>query len=249
MANDFPYLYPYSRAEAIRLGEAQMYDDSFHLNVNCARDIEQAIRDYSDDSEVDLNDGCAEAVLEKYGFKRVNFVLANSVKETGCQQLLGEGVRQWAKRAFVPSDGRYNRYYAADTAASLLESFIAQARQAYQALGLFEAEHCEADASKLDYKGKVLVLSPDTLRESCWSPRDQLWLAEGGFGCSPSARGRAVYASCLGDGERTRWNREDFIGPIKEEFLPDWALEKLTELYAGEQAEEVRDCRGPEMKF
>lgn len=103
MANDFPYLYPYSRAEAIRLGEAQMYDDSFHLNVNCARDIEQAIRDYSDDSEVDLNDGCAEAVLEKYGFKRVNFVLANSVKETGCQQLLGEGVRQWAKRAFVPS--------------------------------------------------------------------------------------------------------------------------------------------------
>jgi len=28
----------------------------------------------------------------------------------------------------------------------------------------------------------------------------------------------------------TRWNRADFIGVLKDEFLPDWAAEKLAEL-------------------
>ena len=60
-------------------------------------------------------------------------------------------------------------------------------------------------------------------------------LAEGGFGCSPTASGRAVYATCLGDGEQKRWNRADFIGVLKDEFLPDWAREKLNELQAQKQ--------------
>ena len=88
----------------------------------------------------------------------------------------------------------------------------------------------------MDYTGKVLVLSPDTLKESCWTPRDQLWVAEGGFGCSPAARGQAVYATCLGDGEKTRWNRADFIGVLKDEFLPDWAAQKLEELQSQKQS-------------
>lgn len=68
-------------------------------------------------------------------------------------------------------------------------------------------------------------------------------LAEGGFGCSPSARGRAVYATCLGDGERTRWNREDFAGVLKEKFLPGWAQARLEELRRQEQ----RQINGPAM--
>ena len=80
-------------------------------------------------------------------------------------------------------------------------------------------------------EGSVLVMIPPyTLKESCWSPENQLWLATGGFGCSPSAAGRAVYATCLGDGEQTRWDRSDFIGILKEEHLPDWARESLEQL-------------------
>ena len=141
----------------------------------------------------------------------------------------------------MPPDGKYNRHYAADTAAALLEEFIGQARAAYQELGLFGPEHC--DSSAQDYDGKVLVLSLDTLRESCWTPRDQLWVSDGGFGCSPTASGRAVYATCLGDGEQTRWNRSDFIGALDEQYLPDWAQEKLEELRGQEQ----RQTGGPIM--
>ena len=89
----------------------------------------------------------------------------------------------------------------------------------------------------MDYTGKILVLSTDTLREACWSPQNQLWLAESGFGCSPTARGRSVLCVCLGDGERTRWNRNDFIGVLKDEYLPDWAKEALKQYQRPEQAE------------
>ncbi|MFR1990318.1 MAG: hypothetical protein ACLS3C_09765 [Oscillospiraceae bacterium] len=72
--------------------------------------------------------------------------------------------------------------------------------------------------SELDYTGKVLVLSPNTLKEEYWSPENQLWLAQSGFGCSPTARGRSILCVCLGDGEQTRWNRNDFIGVLKDEY-------------------------------
>ena len=232
---DFPYLYPYSWSEANRRGERQMHEDSFRRNAGCARAIEQAIRDHFNEADRELADGCARSVLEQYGFKRVNFVLANSLQEMGCPYLISDGVRAWGREIYVPADG-YNRYFAVDTAAASLEAFIGQARAEYQALGLFGPEHCINDQSGLDYTGKVLVMSPDTLRESCWSTHDQLWLAQGGFGCSPTASGRAVYATCLGDGEQTRWDRADFIGVLDDQFLPDWAREKLEELQAQKQS-------------
>ena len=231
--DDHPYVYPYSRAEARRLGEVQKHEDSFRLNVECARAIEQAIRGHFDEAAEKLEDGFAQTVLDQYGFTRVKFVLANSVKEMGMPHLLSDTARNWAAQTFVPPDGKHNRYFATDTAASLLEAFIQQTRDAYQTLGLFGPEHCIGN--DLDYKGRVLVLRPETLRESCWDARNQLWLGEGGFGCSPTSLGRAVYATCLGDGEQTRWDRSDFTGVLDERYLPDWALERLEELRAPRQ--------------
>ena len=84
-------------------------------------------------------------------------------------------------------------------------------------------------------EGRVLVLSPDTLKESCWTPQNQLWLAHDGFGCTPGAIGRSIRCTCLGDGEETRWNRTDFIGVLKEECLPQWAAEALSKLTEGKE--------------
>lgn len=237
--SDFPYLYRNSFREAEGCGELQKYEDSFRLNVECARAIEQAVRDHFNEADEGLRDGCAQSVLEQYGFKRVNFVLANSLKEfqkSVCNHLVHDETYQWGQKTFVPPDGKYNRYFAVDTAAALLEAFIGQAREAYQALGLFGPEHCVNGGDSLDYTGRVLVMSPDTLREKCWDAHNMLWVAESGFGCSPTASGRAVYATCLGDGEQTRWNRADFLGVLKDEFLPDWAREKLDELQAQKQS-------------
>ena len=45
-----------------------------------------------------------------------------------------------------------------------------------------------------------------------------------------------MYATCLGDGEQTRGNRSDFTGVLDEQYLPDWAREKLEELQAPKQS-------------
>ena len=238
MAAVFPYVYPNSRNEAHRLKEVQRHKDSFRLNVDCARAIEQTIREHFDEADETLAEDCAQSVLERYGFKRVNFVLANSLRElqkSSSGHLISDEAYQWGEGISVPPDGKYNRYYTVDTAAALLEAFTDQAREACQALGLFGPEHCADDRTEQDYKGKVLVLSLGSLRESCWDPRSQLWYGEGGFGCSPTASGRAVYATCLGGGERTRWNRSDFAGVLDEQYLPDWAMEKLEELRGPQQ--------------
>ena len=245
--DDFPYLCRDPYGEAVRYGMEKQYDASFRENVICARAIEQAIRDYSDEVNGGLAEGCVQSVLERYGFKRVNFVLANSLQElkkSACDHLVSDETYQWGRRTFVPEDGRFNRYYTVDTAARLLEGFVQQARKAYQTLGLFEPEHCVGDRCQQDYTGKVLVLSPDMLQESSWTPRSQLWRAAGGIGCSPTASGRAVYATRLEDGEQTRWDRADFIGVLDEQYLPDWAREKLEELQAQKQSAPAMDGMG-----
>ena len=66
--DDHPYVYPYSRAEARRLGEEQKHEDSFRLNVECARAIERAIREHFNEASEKLEDNCAQPVLDQYGF-------------------------------------------------------------------------------------------------------------------------------------------------------------------------------------
>ena len=117
--------------------------------------------------------------------------------------------------------------------ASDLDGFVSEYRAELAKLHLFGAEHCESNSGEQDFTGRVLILSPDTLRESYWQPENQLWLALSGFGCQPHARGRSVLCTCLGDGETTRWNRSEFVGIIRDECIPDWAAEKLAELRRG----------------
>ena len=108
---------------------------------------------------------------------------------------------------------------------------------------VIDRTHCTTMTGQ-ELEGKVLVMSPYTLKESYWAPENQLWLAGGGFGCSPTAAGRAVYATCLGDGEHTRWNREDFIGILDEQHLPAWAQSKLDELRPAQQEQTAGPVMG-----
>lgn len=234
MADEYLYVYRYSCEEARRLNQLALWRDSRKENIACKNAIEEAIR--RDFDGMRLSSGCAESVIAEYGFKRVNWVLANTVQQKDWDGRFSRDNKDWAKCTYIPpdkdsfTDHSRNLDFIADSHPAVLDGFISQYRRAYQALGLFDYSHCEPDSKDIDYEGKVLVLSPDSLKESCWSQQDQLWLATGGFGCNPTSSGRAVYATCLSDGEETRWNRYDFIGVLKETHLPDWANEKRIEL-------------------
>jgi len=61
-------------------------------------------------------------------------------------------------------------------------------------------------------------------------------LAVGGFGAHANARGRAVYTVNLYSGKESRWNREDILGVLKTEYMPDWAKERLNQVRAPQRA-------------
>ena len=223
MRADHPSVYPYSAPEASRRNELNSWRESFRMNVACKEAIEDTIRSNFDGMH--LADHCVKQVIEQFGFKRTAWVLSNTIQQKSWDGRFSPANNEWAKQTFIPDDKHHNFEFAVSSHPAVLNGFVDQYRKEYQALGLFGAEHCEPDSfSALNYEGRVLVLSPDTLRESCWRQEDQLWLAHDGFGCAPHAIGRSVRCTCLGDGEETRWNRREFVGVLKDEYLPDLSL-------------------------
>lgn len=93
-------------------------------------------------------------------------------------------------------------------------------------LPLYDKSHCIKD-DNIHFKNQVAVLRPDILSDEYCKPEFQLFYCTGGFGCSPTARGRKVYGEFLSDGEAVHFYRQDFIEILKPELLPEWAHEKV----------------------
>ena len=228
-------VYPYNAKTAQERGELDKWRESFRENCACAGGIDVLIRENFDGMH--LKAGTVEKIVELYGYKRVEHVLANTVQERRGDGRFRPDNRAWAESHYIPEDEMHNYCFAARSHSAILDGFISNYRKLVMDLGMFGQKQCEPEPEKLDYTGKVLVLSPNTLKEEYWSPENQLWLAQSGFGCSPTARGRSILCTCLGDGEQTRWNRNDFTGVLKDEYLPDWAKESLKQYQRPEQAE------------
>ena len=71
-------MYPYTAKEARDRGELELWRANFRSNCACAGAIELAIR--RDFDGMHLKDGCAKSVIDQYGYKRVGFVLANTLQ-------------------------------------------------------------------------------------------------------------------------------------------------------------------------
>ena len=226
MTKDHAYLYLGSVSEARRQNELALWRASHLENIACKQAIEEAIRRGFDGMH--LSHDCARGVIEDFGFKRVGWVLAATIQLKPEDGRFSRRNKEWAAATFIPRSDR-NYEFMVESHTGVLDIFVNEFREAQDALGMFTRSHCD-DMTGHELEGKVLVMSPFTLKESYWAPENQLWLATGGFGCAPNAAGRAVYATCLGDGEQTRWNRSDFIGILREEHLPDWARESKAEL-------------------
>ena len=168
----------------MRLGNGGDWRSSHQANISCKRAIEESIRQNFDGMR--LNNGCVDEVIAKYGYKRTAWVLSNTIQQKDQDGRFSQANKQWAKRTCIPSDHWHNSDFVVESHPAVLDGFVTQYCKAYQALGLFGPEHCHPDSfSSLDYEGKVLVLSPDILKESYWNEGAMLWYAHDGFGCSP----------------------------------------------------------------
>lgn len=238
-SNDFLSVYPYSFSEAKRLNELDRWKESHMENVACRNAIEEAI--YRDFDGEYLSANCAKNIIEQFGYHRTAYVLANSLQQKDFDGRFSCTNQDWAKCTYIPrnKDGYADRnvQFTVNSSPAVLDGFVNQFRKAYQALGLFDHSHCLPDTGAQDFESKVIVLSADILNERSLVPENQLWLCTGGFGSHPGASGRGVFATCLFDGEKTRWNRENFVGVIADSQLPDWAREKLEQLQGQTESE------------
>lgn len=211
-----------------------MWRESYKLNCDCARAIEKAIAENYDGRR--LSGECAKAVLGEYGIDRVNWVLANTIHEKEQDGRISHYNKEWAKSFHIPQDTTQLQFVV-DSYPGLVNLFTDTVRQAWRELGLFDKRHCTG--ADEDFQGRVLVLKPTILKDEYKTPDFQLFLAEGGFGCSPTARGRKIYGQFLKDGEEIHYECQDFLGVLKDEHLSDWAREKLAEKHEQTYEQEI----------
>ncbi len=81
-----------------------------------------------------------------------------------------------------------------------------------------------------DYLDKVLVLDLRVLPEGRTNSADQLFLAEAGCGCFKASHGHKVFGQFLKTGETAQFDRSDFLGVLRKEYLPDWARDLLEDI-------------------
>ncbi|MCL2342481.1 MAG: DUF3849 domain-containing protein [Firmicutes bacterium] len=253
---DFKPLYRYSFNEAKRLNELDEWQDSFAENRRCRDFIDEQVRQNFDGMH--LGGDIPQKTIAEFGFDRTRWVLANHIQFHDYDGRFSPWNKAWAADIYIPRPAEWelkkdpsmrddNTGFLLDSHSVLVDYLAGQVRQMYDRLNLYDQRHREpGEVHEQDFTDKVLILRDTVLKESARTPGNQLFLANGGgFGCSPHASGRAVMGEFLIDGEKARFNRSDFIGICDENYLPDWAREKLAELCPADAPD---PSQGPTMK-
>ena len=229
MAERIP-LYPLSRKDSQRLGEHDLWLDSYQENCACARRIELAIKDAYAANR--LNEQCARKIIEIYGFDRVCWVLAQTIQHGENDTRFSKEQHSWAKEYNIPYDDHYlQRNFMVGLHPTLVSTFAEMVCKVWKDLGLYDKSHCyDESCEALDYAGKIVVIQPRSLTDEEKTPDNQLFLAKKGNGCKPLATGTAVFGTFLKTKKTESVMRGEIIGVIKLELLPEWAQRRFLEI-------------------
>ena len=229
MAERIP-LYPLSRKDSQRLGEHDLWLDSYQENCACARRIELAIKDAYAANR--LNEQCARKIIKIYGFDRVCWVLAHTIQHGENDTRFSKEQHSWAKEYNIPYDDHYlQRNFMVGLHPTLVSTFAEMVCKIWKDLGLYDKSHCyDESCEALDYAGKIVVIHPRSLTDEEKTPDNQLFLAKKGNGCKPLATGTAVFGTFLKTKKTESVMRGEIIGVIKLELLPEWAQRRFLEI-------------------
>lgn len=90
------------------------------------------------------------------------------------------------------------------------------------------AEQCFPLDESVNLSGKVVAVKVSSLRYEYRRADRQVLLVTGGFGACGHARGDSVYGINLFTGRSSgQWRRNDMMGEIRPEHIPDWAQARL----------------------
>ena len=220
-------LYKFSFEEAKRNDEIEQFRESFRENIRCRDYLDEQVREKFDGFR--LPDECAENAVKEFGYDRTVWVIANTILERKGDGRFHRENTEWAKKLNIPK-WKNNYKFALKTHSCIVDGLASDVRKMYAKLNLFDSSHKAKFDEPQDYTGKLLIIRAEVLKEEFRTPENQLFLAESGFGCSPTASGHKVFGRFIADGERAEFRRSDFLGIIAEENIPEWAREKLSEI-------------------
>ncbi len=132
----------------------------------------------------------------------------------------------------------YEKSYVSENYAELVEEFAKrigeEARivaKEYAEIGFNTTPLTERDCKKITWNqgviNKVVVLKDDIFRPEHANITNQLHLCVGGFGAEANSRGSACFCINLYTGKEVRYERQDILGIIDKEILPEWAKKGL----------------------
>ena len=232
-------LYRGSFNEAVRLGEADQWRASWHENIACRDFIDQSIAQNYDGHR--LGGDVAGDVIAKFGYDRVNWLLANTIRMKDHDGRFSAANKEWARGFYFEADDIHRHDWVIDQShPGLVDLVVRDVRQAYDQLQLFTATQCDSVFDFDTVAGQVLVLKPEMLKDEYKAPEQQLFLASHGNGCKSNAIGRSIFGEFLIDGEKDRYWRQDFFGVLKQEHMPAWAAEKMAQPEPEQGPEPVR---------
>lgn len=124
--------YPHSADYASEHGEADQYRASLQTNFTCIKAIEQAIATHYSNNRLNT-EAAVNAVLEKFGPERVQFVLANTVRKKAHDGRISRDNKAWAETVPMPegSDpaGRHAYLVVDQVNPGLTDLFLKQVRK------------------------------------------------------------------------------------------------------------------------
>lgn len=186
------------------------------------------------DEIIDYADDYAITKTEKVGFKEF-FIGEKEDSSLSKQYISGTVDRKFSNLGIVQYkiDAQFSEY------CDVLEYYHIQMTEEIKKLkreianepkGIINRDDCYSIYDYETLKGKIVVLDQDVLLKEYQRSSHQLYLADGGFGCLPKGNGNAIYAYNLYTGKETRIEKYNVIGVIKEDKMPEWAIQKLDKL-------------------
>ena len=126
----YPPVYKGTLEQAMGERDVDAYLDSRKLNLDCKKAIEEAIRENFDG--LHLKQDAAKEIVECFGEERMNFVMANTIRELSHDGRFSRQNKDWAEHIEVPeniSRGiNLNLDYVIESHPAVLDGFIDMAR-------------------------------------------------------------------------------------------------------------------------
>ena len=168
-------IYPYSASYAREHGELDQYRASYRANIACKEAIEQAIAAHYHDNR--LGTEAVHQVLEQFGYDRMFYVLAVTVRQKDWDGRISHDNKAWAKTIPVyenpgSSVRDSNIYFVVDRShPGLTDLFLTQARREY-------AKVQEKKTSVRDSLNRNSRQKAQLERKSRQKPSRRLWVTQ-----------------------------------------------------------------------